>query len=266
MAPLDIIKSSFGLLWKNAGSIAVLCLPLLVLEMCVKNIIRSQLGIESPWVWDALVNPIITPFYAAVVILTLEARSREERLTKAEVLSIALRRWPHLVVLSVLAELLYLLRDLPFMGKEEWQRLMFHNVDYVPAQFWETVEFLMFPFVFWLTIKLILSQCLVMLRGLNSVGAIRESFRMTKGQGWKILGCILWIHIPYMLITHSIALMSPDLYIRFMQDILVAPEHGVTTSMIILWSQAFIWKILMVVVSYRLFTVIAGTQTRMPYR
>ncbi|WP_407315370.1 hypothetical protein [Pseudomonas sp. nanlin1] len=266
MAPLDIIKSSLGLLWKNAGRIAVLCLPLLALEMYVKNIIRSQFGVGSPWVWDALVNPVFTPFYAAVVILTFEARSRGDRLTQAEVLSIALRRWPHLAVLAVLAELLYLLRDLPFMGKEQWQQLMFQTADYVPAQLWETVEFLTFPFVLWLTIKLILSQCLVMLRGRNSLGAIRESFRMSKGEGWYILGCFLWIYIPYVLITHSIAFVAPDLYISFMQDILVAPEHGVTASMIILWSQAFIWKILLTAVSFRLFTDIAGTQTRMPYR
>ncbi|GFM81356.1 hypothetical protein PSCICN_20480 [Pseudomonas cichorii] len=266
MAPLSIIKSSLDLIRQNALSLAVLCLPLLLVEMLSRHLIRSQLGIDIPWAWNALVNTIFIPFYAAFVILTLEARSRNEQLGKAELLSIALRRWPFLAALSALNELLYTFGDLPFMGEHEWKQLMFHTFDYVPTQFWETVRYLPFPFALWLMIRLTLSQCLVMLRGRNCIAAIRESFLMMKGEFWRVVGCILWVYIPYLLFTFIIMQLWPGLYVSLLHDGVLTSGHGAPPSMVILWSESFVLKILVVVVSFRLFTLIAGTQTRMPYR
>ncbi|MCD5989701.1 hypothetical protein ALP94_01646 [Pseudomonas savastanoi pv. glycinea] len=266
MAPLDIIKSSFGLIRQNALSIAVLCLPVLLVEMLLRQLIRSQLGDDTAWAWSALINTGVIPLYAAFVILTLEARSRDEQLGKAELLSIALRRWPYLAALSALNELLYILGDLPFMGEHEWRQLMFNTFDYLPTQFWQTVRYLPYPFAIWLMIRLTLCHCLVLLRGRNCVAAIRESFLMMKGEFWRVVGCILWVFIPYLLATYFIMLQWPGLYVSLLHEDILAPQHGAAPSMIMLWSESFVLKILVVVVSFRLFTLIAGTQTRMPYR
>ncbi|SFB02063.1 hypothetical protein SAMN03159488_01481 [Pseudomonas sp. NFIX10] len=81
-----------------------------------------------------------------------------------------------------------------------------------------------------------------------------------------MVGCSLWVLIAYLLVTFFTMLQWPGLYVSLLHEDILASQHGAAPSMIMLWREGFVLKILVVVVPFRLFTLIAGTQTRMPYR
>jgi hypothetical protein len=106
MNPLTVLQDSLYFFRRNLASIALLCLPLVVLEAVSKQALSNALGTEASPAYELLVGLLFYPLYTGALILFLDARSRSEQPRKRDLLAMALRLWPTFAVLSALSTLL----------------------------------------------------------------------------------------------------------------------------------------------------------------
>lgn len=253
MNPLTIISSSFHVLLRNAANIALLCLPLLVVEMFVRNIIRSQLGIDTSWIYQALIGTVLPPIYTGLLILLLDARSRGERPAKAQWLSRTLRLWPALALLSGIDQLLLVVANLSFIPADTWTKLILSTVIFVPPGVWVALKWAVFFFALWVMMRLMFNQCLVVLRGSTPMAAIRESIALSQGQLWRVVGCLLVLLIPVLVITAIVSSLLTD----WVADIIFAFQQNSPGSVMAYSIIAGFIRLFTTIVVFRFFTLIS---------
>ncbi len=100
MNPLNIIQDSLYFFRRNLGSIALLCLPVVILEVLAKQALGSAMSADTSPAYALVIGLFFYPVYTAALILFLDARSRGEDVHTRDVLAMAVRLWPTFAVLS----------------------------------------------------------------------------------------------------------------------------------------------------------------------
>ncbi|MEB0109182.1 hypothetical protein QN409_22920, partial [Pseudomonas sp. MH9.3] len=78
MNPLDVLRDSFRFTRHNLGAIVQLCLPLVILEALLQQILDHTLGAEAFAGYSVVVGLLVYPLYTGALILFLDARTRGE--------------------------------------------------------------------------------------------------------------------------------------------------------------------------------------------
>ena len=176
MNVLSILRDAWFFYSRNLGTIARLCLPLILLESCTTVAIEQLFGTAALPVQSVLIGMIFYPLYIGALILFLDARSRGYSPPVREVWARALPLWPSLAVLAGLGTLLIMLGASLFV---------------LPG--------------LWVMVKIAFAEYLLVLRGMTPLAALKESFLQTRGHFLLILGCILAVLMPLWLLEAWLA-------------------------------------------------------------
>ncbi|MDP3977390.1 MAG: YciC family protein [Pseudomonas sp.] len=172
MNAFHVLRDAWFFFSHNLAAIARLCLPLVVLEAVMQQVVSAQVGGEAAAAYGILVGLLFYPLYTAALILFLDARSRGEAPANRELLAASLRLWPGFALLAGLSTLAIMLGASLFV---------------LPG--------------LWLMIKLAFAEYLLVLRGLSPIKALHESFELTSGYFWQILTCVLCVMLPLWLLS-----------------------------------------------------------------
>ncbi|MCQ2998932.1 hypothetical protein NLO98_04060 [Pseudomonas syringae] len=254
MNPLKILTTSFRLLFRNAGSIALLCVPLLAVEMFIRNISRGLLSSGNDLAWQAIIGTVIPPLYTGLLLLILDARSRDEPVATGDFLSKVLRLWPALAVLSALDQLLIVVVDMSLLSADTWLTIILSTVQVIPPVVWAMLRWAVFFLALWMMMRLMFNQCLVLLRGLLIAAAIRESFILSRGQLWQVVACLALLLTPLLLVIVVISSLQPN-WLGFFSIAFDLDNPGSAAANSIV--AGFI-RLFTTIVIFSLFTAVAG--------
>ncbi len=169
--PLNVLRESWYFFIHNLRSIALLCLPALLVEGLVRQQLAAS-GIElAPEAREVLVTLMFYPLYSAALILFLDARTHNREVSISQLLGLALRLWPSFAVLAGLSTLLIMLGS----------------------------SLLVLPGL-WVMLRLIFAEYLLTIGGLAPLAAMRESFRLSSGYFWISAVCIFTVMPPLWLL------------------------------------------------------------------
>ncbi|MNF34032.1 hypothetical protein D3C85_653550 [compost metagenome] len=172
MNAFHVLRDAWYFFSHNLAAIARLCLPLVVLEALVQQVVSARVGGEAAAAYGILVGLLFYPLYTAALILFLDARSRGEAPANRDLLAASLRLWPGFALLAGLSTLAIMLGASLFV---------------LPG--------------LWIMIKLAFAEYLLVLRGLSPIKALHESFELTSGYFWQILTCVLCVMLPLWLLS-----------------------------------------------------------------
>lgn len=96
MNPLTVIQDSLYFFRRNLGSIMLLCLPVVILEVLAKQALSNAMSADTSPAYELVIGLFFYPIYTAALILFLDARSRGEDVYTRDLLAMALRLWPTL--------------------------------------------------------------------------------------------------------------------------------------------------------------------------
>jgi hypothetical protein len=181
MNPLSVLRDSLYFFRRHLASIIALCLPLVVLEAFLTQLLGRQLGDQATLAYGMLIGILFYPLYSAALILYLDTRSNGQEIAKRDLFARALQLWPKMALLVTISLLL------------------------ITAG----LALLVFPGV-WIMINLVFAEYLLVLRGLPVVQAMRESARMTTGHFMRIMVCVLGVLAPLWLIDGLLLMAFPE--------------------------------------------------------
>jgi hypothetical protein len=181
MNPLSVLRDSLYFFRRHLANIIPLCLPLVVLEALVTQLLYQQLGDQASPAYSMLVSLLFYPLYSAALILYLDTRSNGQEIPKRELFARAMQLWPQLALLIMISSLLIM----------------------------AGLALLVFPGV-WIMINLVFAEYLLVLRGLPVVQSMRESARMTTGHFMRIMLCVLAVLAPIWLIDGLLLIAFPE--------------------------------------------------------
>src|SRR5690606_679839 len=107
MNAVSILRDAWYFYHRHVAHLALLCLPLLLLEALARHLLAPHLG-EWQGAADLLAGLLFYPLYGAALILYLDTRTRGLTPGAAQLLAMALRLWPALALLTALSSLLIL--------------------------------------------------------------------------------------------------------------------------------------------------------------
>ena len=171
MNPLDVLRDSLYFFKRNLGQIVQLCLPLVIFEALLQQVVDHSTEPDSFPGISVIVGLLVYPLYTAALILFLDARSRGESPSNRELLSRSAYLWPRFALLTALNTVLILLGL---------------SLYFLPG--------------IYLMVTLAFGEYLLVLRGLAPLAAMKESLRMTQGHFLRILLCILCVMGPLWLL------------------------------------------------------------------
>jgi hypothetical protein len=104
MNPLSVLRDSLYFFRRHLPNILQLCLPLVVLEALVTQLLYRQLGDQASPAYGMLVSLLFYPLYSAALILYLDTRSNGQEIAKRDLFARALQLWPRwpLILISSL--------------------------------------------------------------------------------------------------------------------------------------------------------------------
>ena len=109
MNPLIPLRDAWYFFSRHLSTIALLCLPWVLLENLLAQFIGLWTGESASVPYSLLAGLLLYPLYSAALILLVDARSRGLQPRMADLLAAALRLWASLAVLTALTSLLILL-------------------------------------------------------------------------------------------------------------------------------------------------------------
>lgn len=171
MNPLTVLRDSLYFFKGNLAQIALLCLPLVVFEALLQQLVDRAQGPGSFPGYSVIVGLLVYPLYTGALILFLDARSRGEHPSNRELLTRALSLWPKFALLSAVSTLLIVLGLSMFFA----------------------------PGIY-LTVVLAFAEYQLVLRGEPPLAAMKSSLLLTRGHFWRIFVCILVVLGPLMLL------------------------------------------------------------------
>ena len=181
MNALEVLRDSLYFFKRHLVSIVQLCLPLVIVEAFLQQVVDRATGPESFAASSIIVGLVIYPLYTAALILFLDARSRGESPRNRDLLAMAATLWPRFALLTALNTLLILLGI---------------SLYFLPGLI--------------LMVMLAFGEYLLVLRGLNPLHAMKESLRLTRGHFWRILLCILCVMTPLWLLKGASLAVYPE--------------------------------------------------------
>ncbi|SEM94142.1 Uncharacterised protein family (UPF0259) [Pseudomonas sp. ok272] len=180
MNPFEVLRDSLYFFQRNLGRIAVLCLPLVILEALLQLLVDHSQGPEAFPGFSVVVGLLVYPLYTGALILFLDARSRGESPSTMALLSAAARLWPRFALLTAVSTLLIL------VGL---------SLYFLPG--------------IWLMVMLAFAEYLLVLRNMQPLAAMRESMRLVRGNFLRILVCILCVMGPLWLLRGATMSIYP---------------------------------------------------------
>ena len=181
MNPLSVLRDALYFFRRHLWTIARLCLPLVVLESLGKQWVAHATGPEGAPLYDIFIGLLFYPLYTAVLILFLDARSNERHVAGRELLAMALRLWPAFALLAAISTLVIMFGMSLFL---------------LPG--------------LWVMVKLVFAEYFLVLRNRTPLGAIQDSFQLTNGYFWQILGCVLAVMVPLWLLDGLSSMVWSD--------------------------------------------------------
>ncbi|MBO9551526.1 YciC family protein [Pseudomonas sp.] len=181
MNPLSVLRDSLYFFRLHLASIIPLCLPLVVLEALITQLLYRHLGDQASPAYGMLVSLLFYPLYSAALILYLDTRSNGQEIPKRDLFARAVQLWPQLALLIMISSLLIM----------------------------AGLALLVFPGV-WIMINLVFAEYLLVLRGLPVVQSMRESARMTTGHFMRIMICVVGVLAPIWLIDGLLLMAIPE--------------------------------------------------------
>jgi hypothetical protein len=181
MNPLDVLRDSLYFFKRNLGQIVQLCLPLVIFEALLQQVVDHSTEPDSFPGISVIVGLLVYPLYTAALILFLDARSRGESPRNRELLAMAASLWPRFALLTALNTVLILLGL---------------SLYFLPG--------------IYLMVTLAFGEYLLVLRGLAPLAAMKESLRVTKGHFLRILLCILCVMGPLWLLKGMTLAAYPE--------------------------------------------------------
>ena len=172
----SILRDAWFFYSNNLRTIALLCLPLIVLESCVRLLVERWLGTNALPAQELLTGILFYPLYVGSLILFLDARTQGYHPGVRQVWARMLPLWPALAVLAALGTLLIVLGASLFV---------------LPA--------------LWVMVKIAFAEYLLVLRGLTPLQALKQSFVQTRGHFLPILGSMLAVLLPVWLLDVGLA-------------------------------------------------------------
>ena len=163
---MTLLRDAWYFFHRHAARLALLCLPLLLLESLAANLLAPHLG-DWQGSADLLAGLLFYPIYGAALILYLDTRSRGLTPGTAALLAMALRLWPSLALLTALSSLLILLGASLFI---------------LPG--------------LWLMVRLAFADFLVVLQGFTPLAALGDSMALTRGQFWRLFTVMMAVMLP----------------------------------------------------------------------
>jgi hypothetical protein len=181
MNALDVLRDSLYFFKRNLGQIVRLCLPLVIFEAFLQQVVDHATGPENFSAISVVVGLLVYPLYTAALILLLDARTNGETPRNRDLLALSARLWPRFAVLTALNTLLILLGL---------------SLYFLPG--------------LWLMVTLAFGEYLLVLRGLGPLQAMKQSLRLTRGHFWRILLCILCVMGPLWLLKGATLAVYPE--------------------------------------------------------
>ena len=166
MNAVSILRDAWYFYHRHVAHLALLCLPLLLLESLARHLLSPHLG-DWQGSADLLAGLVFYPVYGAALILYLDTRTRGLKPGTAALLTMALRLWPSLALLTALSSLLILLGASLFI---------------LPG--------------LWLLMRLAFADFLVVLQGFTPLAALGDSMALTRGQFWRIFMVMMVVMLP----------------------------------------------------------------------
>lgn len=181
MNPFDVLRDSLYFFKRNLGQIVQLCLPLVILEALLQQVVDNTAGPDGFPGYSVIVGLLVYPLYTAALILFLDARSRGESPRTRDLLAMSASLWPRFALLTALNTVLILLGL---------------SLYFLPG--------------IWLMVTLAFAEYLLVLRGLAPLAAMKESMRLTRGHFLRILVCILCVMGPLWVLKGATVAVYPD--------------------------------------------------------
>ncbi len=181
MNPLDVLRDSLYFFKRNLGGIVPLCLPLVVIEALLQQLVDHTQGPEAFPGYSVIVGLLVYPLYTAALILFLDARSRGESPRTRDLLAASASLWPRFALLTAVNTLMIL------VGL---------SLYFLPG--------------IWLMVMLAFAEYLLVLRNMQPLAAIRESMRLARGNFLRILVCILCVMAPLWLLKGVSVSVYPE--------------------------------------------------------
>lgn len=181
MNVFSILRDAWFFYSNNLRTIIPLCLPLIVLESCVRLLMEHWLGKNVLPAQELLTGIVFYPLYVGSLILFLDARTRGHDPSVRQVWARMLPLWPALAVLAALGTLLIVLSASLFV---------------LPA--------------LWVMVKIAFAEYLLVLRGLSPLEALKQSFTQTRGYFLPIFGCMMAVLLPVWLLEIGLAIQLWD--------------------------------------------------------
>ncbi|WP_338522563.1 YciC family protein [Pseudomonas batumici] len=171
MNPFNVIRDSLYFFQRNLRQIALLCLPLVIFEALLQQLLDNAVGPDASPIYGLVAGLLVYPLYTAALILFLDARSRGEAPLNRDLLAMSLRLWPRFALLSAVNTIAIVLGL---------------SLYFIPG--------------IWLIVVLAFSEYLLVLRGREPLQAIKESFALSRGRFWLTFTCILCVMGPLWLL------------------------------------------------------------------
>ncbi|RON84085.1 YciC family protein [Pseudomonas fluorescens] len=181
MNAFDVLRDSVYFFKRHLGSIVQLCLPLVIFEAALQQVVDHVTDPDSFSAASVVVGLLVYPLYTAALILFLDARTRGEAPRNLDLLAMSARLWPRFALLTALNTLLILLGL---------------SLYFLPGLM--------------LMVMLAFAEYLLVLRGMGPLQAMKESLRLTRGHFWRILLCILCVMGPLWLLKGATLAAYPD--------------------------------------------------------
>ena len=98
MNPLSVLRDSLYFFRRHLANIIPLCLPLVVLESLLTQLLYRQMGEQASPAYGMLITLLIYPLYSAALILYLDTRSNGQDVPKRDLFARAVQVWPPLAL------------------------------------------------------------------------------------------------------------------------------------------------------------------------
>jgi hypothetical protein len=180
MNAFEVLRDSLYFFKRHLASIVQLCLPLVIFEALLQQVVDHNTDPDSFSSVSVVVGLLVYPLYTAALILFLDARTRGESPRTLDLLAMSARLWPRFALLTALNTLLILLGL---------------SLYFLPGLM--------------LMVMLAFGEYLLVLRGLGPLQAMKESLRLTRGHFWRILLCILCVMTPLWLLKGATLAVYP---------------------------------------------------------
>lgn len=174
MNPLNVVRESWFFLRQHRVPIAMLCLPLIVLEAVARQLLLSQYPEVNSVLRSVLPTLVLYPLYTVLLLQYVDAHSGIEEFHPTP-------------------------RQLWYTALQLWSRMaLLYAVENLLAQL--GMMLLILPGIY-VMVRLAFAEYFLVLYRFKPLQAMQASVALTAGRFWPTLGCLLIPSVPALLVA-----------------------------------------------------------------